>query len=202
MDDYKSENRETYDRYAKEFDTKFGKHFDERVRKDANLFLSQLTGKKILDAGSGPGNHAEYFKQNGCDVTCIDISPEMVKLCLAKGLKAVVDDLENLHIDGSFDGIWAYASLLHVPKDKVRQALKSLTAHLKPHGLIGIALKEGRGEGFETHDKYPGTKRWFTYFTDKEVKDLFAGDFELLHESKDNVKNKYVFIDYIFRLKS
>jgi SAM-dependent methyltransferase len=46
--------------------------------------------------GYGPGRDAICFQNKGFDVTCVDISTEMIKLCKEKGLKAFVMDFENL----------------------------------------------------------------------------------------------------------
>ncbi len=198
--DYKNKTKGAYDKYAEKFDQKFGEHFEFWVKKEADLFLENLEGMKIVDLGSGPGNHAAYFKENGCDVLCVDLSEEMMKICRQKGLKAQAMDIENLQLpEKSFDGVWAYASLLHILREKVPQVIKAIAKILKPGGMLGVAVKEGNREGFETNEKYPGTERWFTYFTDEEMKQLFSDGFELVHSSKTNVKNKYVFLNYFFR---
>ncbi|HLF54297.1 MAG TPA: class I SAM-dependent methyltransferase [Candidatus Nanoarchaeia archaeon] len=198
--DYKTETKKTYEKYAKAFEQKFSEFFELRVKEEADLFLKHLKGKKILDLGAGPGTHAKYFQDKGYDVLCIDLSEEMVKICREKGLKAEVMDIENLQLpEKSFDGVWAYASLLHVPREKIPQVIKAIAKILKPGGILGVAVKEGKGQNFETNEKYPGTERWFTYFTDEEMKQSFADGFELVHSSKTNAKNKYVFLNYFFR---
>ncbi len=198
--DYKEKTKEAYDKYAEKFDQKFGEHFEFWVKKEADLFLENLEGMKIVDLGSGPGNHAAYFKENGCDVLCVDLSEGMIDKCRQKGLKAQVMDIESLNLpEKSFDGVWAYASLLHVTREKIPQVIKKISKMLKPGGLLGVAVKEGTKEGFEANEKYPGTERWFTYFTDEEMKQLFSAGFKLIHSSKTNVKNKYVFLNYFFR---
>lgn len=202
-EDYKSITKTAYDKYASIFDTKFEEHFQKRVHKKADNFIKNLQGSKILDVGCGSGNHALYFKNQGLDVTCVDISEAMIDICKKKGLKALVADVEDLDLNEKFDGVWAYAVLLHLPKERISEALGSLIKHLKPGGLISVALKEGRGEGFETHHKYPDTKRWFTYFTAEEIKNLFdKNKFDLLYEGKENVENKFNFLEYVYRLKA
>lgn len=198
---YKSETRRTYDLYAKIFGQKFGKHFKNFVEKEAELFLKRLPGKKILDLGSGPGNHAAYFKKQGYDVLCIDISEKMIELCRKKGLRAKVVDIEKLDLQENFDGIWAYASLLHIPKEKIPKVIKRIKGSLKPNGILALSLKEGTGEKFEIHKKYPGTVRFFSYFTEKEIRRLFKNSFELIRFSKTNVENKFIFLNFLFKLK-
>lgn len=52
---------------------------------------------------------------NGLDVTAIDISEEMVRICKEKNIKAFELDFYNLHhLSTQFDAIWAMNCLLHV----------------------------------------------------------------------------------------
>lgn len=201
MSDYKQETIRTYDAYADVFDQKFGRHFAERVHDHVDRFISVLSGPRVMDLGSGPGNHAVYFKDAGLDVFCVDLSKGMVDRCRSKGLQAEVGDIENLSFDDeSFDGIWAYASLLHVPKEKLPDVVERLRCLLKPNGILGIAVKEGEGEGYvEEPEKYPGMKRWFTLFSEEDVRRVFHRGFRCLDASRQNVKNKYIFLQMIFQ---
>src|SRR3989338_3863407 len=137
MNDYKTETRKAYQMYDEEFDQKFSRHFNLFVQKEADLFLSKVCGKKILDVGSGPGNCAVYFQNRGFDVLCIDLSEKMVERCKKRGLKAQVMDLEKLGLlPQSYDAVWAYASLLHLPKENIDNVLKKIAEILKPQGLF------------------------------------------------------------------
>lgn len=42
--------------------------------------LPEIEGKKILDAGCGPGIYSELLVKNGASITAIDASPKMVEL--------------------------------------------------------------------------------------------------------------------------
>ncbi len=202
MLDYKEENKKAYNLYARKFDKKFGDFFHKYLEQKADFFLSQLKGKKILDLGSGPGNHADYFRKKGFDVLCLDISEEMLKLCEKKSLKTLLMDIENLSLEkNSFDGIWAYTSLLHVPKEKLPSILNKLKLALKKEGILGISVMEGTDSNFETREHYPDTKRFFVYFQDEELRDLFKKDFSIISFSKTIVKDSpHIFLDYLLKL--
>lgn len=199
---YKTETIRTYDLYPEKFDTKFGVHFLERVQRYADTFLAALPGKSIVDLGSGPGNHAEYFAHKGYDVHCIDLSEGMVKVCRQKGLRADCMDIENLSLPTqSVHGIWAYASLLHIPKIKLSSVVAMIAATLTPQGICALAVKKGIGEQFETNVDYPETQRYFVYYTDEEIRAAFGEFFDVIEFTEDNVKNKYVFMGYLLKLK-
>ncbi len=69
--------------------------------------------------------------------------------------------------EGEFDGIWACASLLHVPKDELPQVFEKLERALKPGGALYASFKLGRGERQDT-----ATGRHFTDLTESELAEL------------------------------
>lgn len=199
--DHKAENKKTYDLFSKEFDVKFENHFYQFVKEQADLFLENINGKDIIDLGSGPGNHALYFSKRGFNVLCTDFSELMLNLCQEKGLATKYMDIEEWNLpEESADGIWAYASLLHVPKAKIKTVVKNIKIALKPKGIVALAVKEGEGEKFEENEKYPDTKRFFVYFNDTEILGYFGEEFELIRSSKTEGK-KNTFLNYLFRKK-
>ena len=206
MKDYKEETREAYDKYAKEFAEKFKEQFEKRTKALAAQYVKLLrqefpnTDLKVADIGSGPGHHAQYFTQCGINVHCFDLSKKMVRMCEAKGLRARVMDLEDLTLpEKNYHGIWAYTSLLHIPKENLSMVRSKFYRVLKGNGLLGIALKQGEGEGFEENPKYPGTRRFVAYYTDDEVRKIFSQYFEMIFHSEDVVGEDLVFLNYIFR---
>ena len=197
--DYKEETIRAYDTYPERFNDNFGNHFEQYAKKSADEFLGLLKGKRILDLGSGPGNHAAYFQEKGYDVLCLHVSDEMLKLCAKKGLRTIKMDIEALDFPTeSFDGIWAYASLLHVPKSRIKGIGDMLHAMLRSGGVLAIAVKEGISDGFEQHEKYPGTRRWFTNFEDAEIRKLFVEKFSILSFSREQFRT-FSFIKYMMR---
>jgi SAM-dependent methyltransferase len=194
----------SYDTYASLFEEKFRQHFDAFVRPLADVFLKALPGKRIWDIGCGAGDHAVYFATHGMDVTCGDLSPTMVERCRAKGLDAQVMDLEALSLPhASVDGIWMYASLLHVPRKKAPEVIARVADALVPDGIFGLAVKEGEGERYEEGEKYKGTQRYFVFYSDEDVRTLIASRFEVLEASRTVVKNgKAIFLNYLLRKRA
>ncbi|WP_293871340.1 class I SAM-dependent methyltransferase, partial [Flavobacterium sp.] len=100
----------------------------------------QLCKGKILDVGCGAGSHALYLQEKGFDVTAIDISPNAIKACQLRGLKAAcVQDILEFSAE-KFDcilvlmnGTGIFGTL--AATSKYLQKLKSL---LNPNGQILI----------------------------------------------------------------
>ncbi len=198
--DYKEETASAYDRDAERFDAYFEAAFKRNVQPLADEFLNHLKGKKILDLGSGPGNHGAYFKSKGFEVMCVDLSEEFVKRCRQRGLQAQVMDLEHLDFtDESFDGIWAYASLLHLKKKVIPEVIRKIASMLRPSGMFGLALKEGTTEGFESTGKFSETRRWFTHVQDQEVRKWCWVSFDIVSATRTTVSEEVVFLNYLMR---
>lgn len=107
-----------------------------------------LPGGRILDAGCGSGRDAAAFAAGGYDVVAFDGSREMARLAAERTGLAV----KHLTFDGvawtnEFDGVWACASLLHLPMAERLDALSRLVAALKAGGVLYVSLKSGDSEG-------------------------------------------------------
>lgn len=130
---------------------------------------------KILDLGCGPGHHSKYFSNLDFKVTGIDLSSEMIKLAKREfiGLDFRVMDIADLDFEVStFDGIWASASLLHVPKNNIKIILKKIQKILVNNGLLYISLKEGKGSELYKDIRYAGVDKYYVYYQLKEIKEI------------------------------
>jgi SAM-dependent methyltransferase len=91
----------------------------------------------LLEIGAGHGVSGQYFADEGLTVTCIDLSPELVERCRAKGLNARVMDFAALEFPpGSFDAVFGMNCLLHVPRGELDAVLRSIRDVLIPGGLF------------------------------------------------------------------
>ena len=111
-------------------------------------FLAYLPlGAKVLDAGCGSGRDSLYFMRQGYRVTMLDASAAMCR-CAEKltGQKALHKTFAEINFDKQFDGIWANASLLHVPEQELENVLKILHRALKDDGVLYASWKYGEAE--------------------------------------------------------
>jgi SAM-dependent methyltransferase len=110
------------------------------------LTLVQVGGH-ILDVGCGSGRDALAFQRRGFRVTAIDASSEIARLASERTGQAVeVLRAQDLTYDNSFDGIWACASLLHVPSGEMDNVFARLTRALRPGGICYMSFKLGEFE--------------------------------------------------------
>lgn len=111
-------------------------------------FLPRLPEQAhILDAGCGSGRDAKYFIERGYQVTALDASTEIAALAEREiGQPVQVQRLQDIQYQNRFDGIWACASLLHVPTKELPDVFRRLARALKPIGVIYCSFKYGHGE--------------------------------------------------------
>ena len=144
------------------------------------LALLQSEGKRsLLEIGAGPGHFGAFFRDRGLDVTCTDLSPEMVRLCREKGLAAHVMDFLRLDFPpASFDAVFALNCLLHVPSADLDRVLAAVQRLLRPGGLFFYGVYGGHSfEGVWPEDHHD-PKRYFVFYPDDELRRRVAERFD------------------------
>ena len=128
------------DRYQQSAD------FKERYRVWTSL-LDQYAkpGQRVLDAGCGTGVFSLYLANRGCQVTAIDGSAEMIRICRQQPAPMIPVDfsegllpLDSTTVTGPFSLILSSSVLEYVP-DLVG-TLQSLTDQLRPGGYLIVSL--------------------------------------------------------------
>lgn len=168
----------TYNRIAPQY-TK--SHFEpEFWLKEFKIFRRLIRGKKVIDVGCGAGRDAVLFVKNKFNYTGVDAARGMLKIAknrVRKGRFLLMDFYKLDSLRGkSFDGFWAAASLLHVPKKDIGKILKKIKTLMKKNAVGFISIKErdetGINEGVLKEQKYGGVKRYFSFYTNKEFKKI------------------------------
>jgi SAM-dependent methyltransferase len=112
-------------------------------------FLELLPpGGSILELGCGAGNHSSVMLADGFKVRATDGSPEMAAIA-SRRLGQSVDAMRFDELDAreAYDGVWASACLLHVPRDELTGILERIRRALKPDGVFYASFKIGEGDG-------------------------------------------------------
>jgi SAM-dependent methyltransferase len=119
-------------------------------------FLGLLPpGGSILELGCGAGNHAAEMLARGFALRATDGSPEMAEIASRRLNHPVAamrfDELEECK---AFDGVWASACLLHVPKEELAGILRRIHRALKTGGVFYASYKAGEGDGRDSIGRY------------------------------------------------
>lgn len=191
----------TYDKYAHAYDNGVVEFWRNFPREFLDQFATSLPGKRILNVGSGPGRDALLLKDRGLEVVCVDGSKSMVDITSKLGFTSYLADFGQLAFpQASFDGIWAYTSLVHVPKDEARQVIQKLRTFLKPDGIFAIGVIEGETASMITHEILSGAERYFKKYTKQELQELIeALGFSLLYDH-DYLCDDATYINQLYKI--
>jgi SAM-dependent methyltransferase len=179
----------SYDSVAKEYAEIFVDEMDKKPfdRKMLDLLSERVNHRGLIcDFGCGPGNIARYLHRTGTEVCGIDLSEKQVDQArrLNPGIKfyqANMLDLNGID-DGSFAGIAAFYSIIHIPSDLVVKALQEMHRTLSSPGELLLAFHIG--DGIEHLDEFFGKKvnLDFMYFRTEAMKEyLLQAGFELTY---------------------
>lgn len=151
-----------YDEHAEEY---AASTLDLDVSALYDRFTHYLPSKaKLLDAGSGSGRDTLAFLAKGYDVDAFDSSKALCELSARlTGVATRHLRFQEFSDVSKYDGIWACAALLHVPKAELSDAIGRLVRGLKACGVLYMSFKHGAGER---------TSRDGRFYTDMTADDL------------------------------
>ena len=137
-----------YDEHAKEY---AALTVQADMSQTYEKFLAYLpVGANILDAGCGSGRDSLYFMKKGYAVTMLDASAGMCNCAEAlTGQKVLNIKFEEINFTNQFDGIWACASLLHVPEKNLEEIFEKFWRALKVNGVLYASWKYGEEERYD-----------------------------------------------------
>lgn len=119
-------------------------------------FLGLLpAGGSILELGCGAGNHAAEMLKRGFLLRATDGSPEMAEIA-SRRLAHPVETMRFDELDEceAFDGVWASACLLHVPRTELAGILTRIHRALKAGGVFYASFKAGEDDGRDSLGRY------------------------------------------------
>ena len=185
VDDQVKRTAGTYDRIALAYLEKWrDRSIMERQFTRFVMMLPAQTARQALvaDVGCGPGFDAASLRERGLRVVSVDLSFGMLSVGAQEfpGL-FVQGDMCNLPFAAAFDGVWANASMLHLPRASFHDALAELHRILKAHGLLYVAVKEGDGSEWKTNSLGDSQPRFFTFWRVWDLDDALANQgFEIV----------------------
>lgn len=159
-----------YERSAQQF---FEGTRDHDVSQNVSALLGAIHSSapyRILDLGCGPGRDLKTFTALGHSAVGVDGSAEFVRMAQAwSGCEVWQQDFVQLDLPAAeFDGIFANASLFHVPSAALPDVLRRLHAALKPGGVLFSSNPRGDNrEGWNgpRYGSYYDYETWERYLT-------------------------------------
>jgi SAM-dependent methyltransferase len=118
------------------------------VAQNIEALLAAVEGEPpfaILDFGCGPGRDLKTFTERGHEAIGLEGSARFATMARAySGCEVWQQDF--LHLDlppARFDGIFANASLFHVPRQELPRVLRELAMALRPRGVLFASNPRG-----------------------------------------------------------
>jgi len=152
------------------------------VRQNIEELLRHLEGEppfRILDFGCGPGRDLKAFTELGHEAVGLDGAPSFARMAREySGCEVIEQDFLALDLPRErFDGIFANASLFHVPTAELPRVLGQLHAALVPRGVLFASNPRGdnqEGWSGQRYGVYHDLDGWRRYL-------VAAGFTELNH---------------------
>jgi acylphosphatase/2-polyprenyl-3-methyl-5-hydroxy-6-metoxy-1,4-benzoquinol methylase len=152
---------------------------------------------RVLDLGCGPGHDSSALSERGLRVVSLDLTRAMLEVarCSEPATKLLQGDSRSLPLQtGIFDGVWASASLLHLPKNEVGSALGEVRRILRGGGTFYSSMKLGDHDALMSQGQRGGGNpvrgdRYFAHYGTKEWTALLRGaGFEVVEQRVENAK--------------
>jgi SAM-dependent methyltransferase len=187
MDDRtRRDHQRSYDLVADEYVRRI---FEELQHKPLDRQLLDCFAASVRDAGTacdmgcGPGHVARYLHQQGVRMCGVDLSPAMVERArrLTPGVEFREGDMMALDVvDGTWVGIVALYSIIHIPRADMGRTLGELRRVLRPGGLLLLAFHIG--DDTVHLDEWWGQRvsvDFFFFRSDEVARYLSAAGFEI-----------------------
>jgi ubiquinone/menaquinone biosynthesis C-methylase UbiE len=171
-----------YDKIAEEYqiDRPAFDHSEELVK-----FAGLLPKNgKVLDVGCGAGVPvAKFLVEAGFEVVGVDFSEKMLKLA-RKNVPQATFVRKNMikmdFADNSFDGLTAFYSIIHVPREKHSLLFKNFNRILRPDGIMLVCMGP---DDWESTEEYYGIRMfWSQYSPEKSLQLVNDAGFEVIFD--------------------
>lgn len=173
MDDLERTIR-TYDAVA---ETQIARTRDRSViAAELDRFRESLPeGAFVLDVGAGSGADSAELRRRGLRVVSCDLSFGMLEVGRREFPGPRVQaDMRRLPFTQSVQGCWVHASLLHLPRSAVPEALAEFRRVMVQPAMLHVAVKRGSDHEWETGQYGAAYPRWFTYWAPEELDRVLA----------------------------
>lgn len=194
----KTETVDTYNKSAAALAKKFNA-IGARVEDIEYVF--SYCGKSnpfVLEIGCGNGRDAQEIIKRTNNYLGVDISQELLSIAQKSLPETIftVADVEDFVFPKNIDIVFAFASLIHVPKESFLNIMGQLFGSVTKHGLVFVSLKYSDVYEQVTKEDEFGTRTYWHY-SQSDVQNLVAG-FTVAHTSIQEIAGQ-MWIDVLYQ---
>lgn len=198
--------KDTYNKISHEYDVQNSDI--EKVQELLNQFLAFVPSGKVLDIGCASGRESQYLSEHGLQVIGTDISDDFISIAkrhCPKGefLQADMRELTTKFPPNTFDGIWANASFLHIPKSDALTTLQGFNNILKPNAVFFLSVMKGDFDALRANSDMNWPERHFSDYREEELQQLLhAAGFTTIKASPQETSWGKTFLRFYVRKAS
>ena len=182
----KEQTHNTYKTSAEQMALRYNK-IGARIEDIEEVFsLIKKVNPSIIEIGCGNGRDAEIILKHTNDYLGIDISDKFISMAQEKNPlgKFQLTDIEEFKFQNNRDIIFAFASLVHTPKEILHNIFNKIYESLSENGLFRLSLKYNNSYQEHTNEDEFGTRTYYHY-SQREI-DEIQGNFK-------TIKNEVVY---------
>jgi ubiquinone/menaquinone biosynthesis C-methylase UbiE len=173
---------ETYDDWAPRV------RIEERIRYTQVIIDALPQGSTVLELGCGAGGVTSQQLASGFTLTGVDISARQIMLARQRIPHAtfIQADMTTLTFPpSSFDGIVAFYSIIHVPREEQPRLLDTIATWLRPGGIF-VATLGARSVQAEYEPNWLGAPMyWSSYDTDTNRRMMAATGLRIVEANEE-----------------
>ncbi len=174
-------DKETIKFYEEKAHTYFKHTKDLVLNEEINRFVN-LCGfnATVLDIGPGSGRDLKEFSKLGITAKGAEISVKMAEIAKNYSCcEVVICNADKLPFtNNAFNGVWAKASLHHIPYSKIDKTMSEIKRIVMPGGIFYSSVKIGQGEKYVPIENY---KRFYAFYSiDEYVNVIKNANFEII----------------------
>lgn len=172
----KEQTVNTYNESAQALANKFDGQGARITDIETTLALVKKDNPKVLEIGCGNGRDAQEICKRTNNYLGIDISEKLVELARQKVPSATFEvvDIESFEFPKELDAIFAFASLIHVQKNELRDVLSKAFSALNSGGVFLLSMKYAETYKESTKEDEFGVRTYYLYSQD-DIKELSTG---------------------------
>lgn len=156
----------------------------EDVERGLNLRESN-NDLTVVEIGCGNGRESEVLLSKVDNYIGVDVSASMLRLARERLPDAnfVLSDVIEYDLPNDVDVIFAFASLLHLPKEAVSIVFKKASESLKTGGVLYVSLKR-KDDYSSSAERDDYGERKFYYYNLSTLQDLVPQQFEVVYHDE------------------
>jgi len=174
--DSKAETIDTYNKSALGLAKKFDGLGARTSDIEETFALIPKENPTVLEIGCGNGRDAEYIVKLTHNYVGIDVAEKLIELARQKVPegKFIVADVEEYTFPNNLDAMFAFASLIHVPRESLRSIFRAALTSLNTRGVFRLSMKYAEAYNEITKTDEFGTRTYYLY-SDKDIAELAEG---------------------------